>query len=80
MPTINSNLPNTPEWHTIGGLNPLSTFSLIVSSDLSCSNHTTSIFAKIKSLLSLLYWQYYNYVESDVLKQLYISLVRPHLK
>ena len=31
-------------------------------------------------ILGLLYQQYYNHAEGDVLKQLYIPLVRPHLE
>ena len=31
-------------------------------------------------ILGLLYRQYYNHAEGDVLKQLHISLVRPHLE
>jgi len=50
---------------------------LIISS---WSNHITSICAEAKRILGLLYRQYYNHVEGDVLKQLYISLVRPHLE
>ena len=46
----------------------------IVSSDLSWSNHISSICGKAKKILGLLYRQYYNHVEEDVLKQLYISL------
>jgi len=52
----------------------------VVSSDLSWSNHIISICAKAKRILGLLYRRYYNRVEGDVLKQLYISLVRPHLE
>jgi len=49
---------------------------LVISSDLSWSNHITSIGAKAKRILGLLYRQYYNYVEGHALKQPYISLVR----
>ena len=52
----------------------------LASSDLSWSNHITFICAKAKRILCLLYRQYYNHVEGDVLKQLYTSLVRPHLE
>ena len=54
---------------------------VIVSSDLSWSNHITSICAKAKRILGLLYRKYHNHVEGDdVLKTPYISLVRPHLE
>ena len=45
--------------------------------------HTISpplICARLKMILGLLYQQYYNHAEGDVLKQLYIPLVRPHLE
>ena len=51
---------------------------LIISSHVSWSSHITSICAKPKRILGLLYRQYYNHVEGHVLKQLYISLIRPH--
>jgi len=53
---------------------------VVSSLDLSWSNHTISICAKVKRILGLLYRRYYNHVEGDVLKQLYISLVRLHLE
>ena len=43
-------------------------FGVVVSSDLSWSNHITSICAKAKRILGLLYRRYYNHVEGDVLK------------
>ena len=52
----------------------------VISSDLSWSNHITSIGAKAKRILGSLYRQYYNHVEGHVLEQLYISLVRTHLE
>ena len=36
---------------------------VVVSSDLSWSNHITSICAKAKRILGLLYRKYYNHVE-----------------
>jgi len=52
----------------------------VVSSDLSWSNYITSICAKAKRILGLLYRKYYNHVEGDVLNELYISLIRPYLE
>jgi len=78
----NSVLPNTPERYTIQ-LERVELFKhlgVVVSSDLSWSNHITSISAKAKRILGLLYRQYYNHFEWHVLKQLFISLVRPHLE
>ena len=53
---------------------------LLLASDLSWSQHIDSICSKTKKILGLLYRCYYNYADSDVLKQLYIYLVRPHLE
>ena len=53
---------------------------VVVSSNLFWSNHITSICAKAKRILGLLSRKYYNLVEGDVLKHLYISLVRQHLE
>ena len=66
----NSVLPNTPERYTIQ-LERVELFKhlgVVVSSDLSCSNHITSICAKAKRILGLLYRRYYNHVEGDVIK------------
>jgi len=48
---------------------------LVISSDLSWSNHITSISAKAKRILDLLYRQYYNHVEGarPQTKLLYLS-------
>ena len=64
------------------GLCCLSTLVMLqcISSDLSWSNHITSIGAKAKRILGSLYRQYYNHVEGDVLKLLCSSLVRTHLE
>ena len=54
---------------------------LLLSSDLSWTPHITSICSKAKRLLGLLYRRFYNFVEDrNTLKQLYLSLVRPHLE
>ena len=47
--------------------------------NLSWSPHITSTCAKAKKILGLLYRRFYNHSSSECLKQLYLSLVRPHL-
>ena len=42
--------------------------------------HITSVCSKAKQILGLLYRRFYNYAEGDRLKQLYLSLKRPHLE
>jgi hypothetical protein len=53
---------------------------LLLSSDLSWTMHTDSVCKKAKKILGLLYRRYYSYVDGDALRQMYISLVRPHLE
>ena len=53
---------------------------LLLSSDLSWSNHIDSVCSRAKRILGLLYRQYYHHADSEAIRQLYISLVRPHLE
>ena len=47
---------------------------------LSWTPHITSVCSKAKQILGLLYRKFYNHAEGDTLKQLYLSLIRPHLE
>ena len=51
-----------------------------IASDLSWSQHIQSITSKTRRLVGLLFRQYYHYADTNVLKKLYVSLVRPHLE
>ena len=53
---------------------------LLLLSDLSWSNHIDSVCSRAKRILGLLYRQYYHHADSEAIRQLYISLVRPHLE
>ena len=53
---------------------------LLLTADLSWSSHISSICLKARKVLGLLYRRFYGNVSQDVLKQLYLSLVRPHLE
>jgi len=53
---------------------------VLLSSDLSWTPHITSVCSKARQILGLLYRRFYNYAEGDTLKQLYLSLIRPHLE
>ena len=53
---------------------------ILLNSDLSWSNHITSICTKAHKLLGLLYCRFYKHAEPSALFQLYLSLVRPHLE
>ena len=53
---------------------------LLLSTDLSWTAHVETVCSKAKKLLGLLYRKYYQYAEPQILFQLNISLVRPHLE
>ena len=53
---------------------------LLVSSDLSWSDHVSSICSKARNLLGMLYRRFYAHSNSDALFHLYQSLVRPHME
>ena len=53
---------------------------VLLTSDLSWSPHVTNICTKARKVLGLLYRRFYGSTSQDSLKQLYLSLVRPHLE
>ena len=53
---------------------------LLISSDLSWTNHIENICSKARKLLGLLYRRYYRFSDQNTLLQLYTSLVRPHFE
>ena len=53
---------------------------VLLSDNLSWSNHISNACTKARKVLGLLYRRFYNYASNDCLKQLYISLARPHLE
>ena len=53
---------------------------LLLTSDLSWSDHITGIRSKASKILGLVYRRFYGAADQDTVKQLYISLVRPHLE
>ena len=53
---------------------------LLISSDLSWSNHIQSICSKARKILGLLYRKYCKFSDQATLLQLYIYLVHPHLE
>ena len=53
---------------------------LLLTAELSSSSHISPICLKARKILSLLYRRFYGNVSQDVLKQLYLSLMKPHLE
>ena len=53
---------------------------VLLTSDLSWSPHVTNICTKARRVLGLLYRRFYGSTSQDSLKQLYLSLVRPHME
>ena len=53
---------------------------ILLSSNLSWSEHISGVCSRAKQVLGLLYRQFYRNSSSATLKQLYLTLVRPHLE
>ena len=53
---------------------------LLMTKDLTWSAHITSICSKAKKILGLTYRRFFTSSNQETIKQLYISLVRPHLE
>ena len=52
---------------------------LLISSNMSWLMHITATCSKAKQILGLNYRHFYGSASPDTLKQLYLSMVRPHL-
>ena len=53
---------------------------LLLLPDLSWFNYIDSVCSRAKKILGLLYRQYYHHADSEAIRQLYITLFRPHLE
>jgi len=53
---------------------------IIISSDLSWSQHIRGICSKARKIIGMLYRRYYQYADSSTLLKLYTFLVRPHVE
>jgi len=53
---------------------------ILLTADLSWTHHIEAICSKARKLLGLLYRRFYEHVDPSALRQLYLSLVRPHLE
>ena len=52
---------------------------LLLTDNLCWSSHIANVYSKAMKVLGLLYRRFYGYTDSESLKQLYLTLVRPHL-
>lgn len=53
---------------------------VLITNNLSWSKHSTGVCNKAKKILGLVYRQFYTSSSPETLKQLYLSLIRPHLE
>ena len=53
---------------------------LLITNNLTWSTHIDSVCSRAKKILGLIYRRFYSSANQDTLKQLYTSLVRPHLE
>ena len=53
---------------------------ILLTHDLSWSPHISAICAKARRIVGLIYRRFYGNTDQDTIKQLYVSLVRPHLE
>ena len=53
---------------------------LLLSSSMSWSPHIESICSKARQILGLVYRRFYDSTDPSMIKQLYLSMVRPHLE
>lgn len=53
---------------------------LNITSDLTWSRHIETITSKARRLVGLLFRQFYHCADTNTLKKLYVSLIRPHLE
>ena len=67
-------------WIRVGGGKLFKYLGVLLTNNLSWSNHISELCSKARKILGLLYRQFYNNANPAILKQLYISLVRPHLE
>ena len=73
IPSVTISLDGVP-------LENVTTLGVLLSSDLFWSSHIQKTCSKGRQLLGLLFWRFYRHSSEQTLRQLYISLVLPHLE
>ena len=53
---------------------------ILITSNLSWSQHISNLHLKVRRLIGMLYRKFYKNATSSALQQLYISFIRPHLE
>ena len=66
--------------HILNQVDVYKYLGILLSKDLSWSPHVDGICSKARKILSLLYRRFYKFSNSGTIRQLYTSLVRPHLE
>ena len=66
--------------HTLSRVDVYKYLGILLSRDLSWSPHIDAICSKSRKILGLLFRRFYRFSSIDTIRQLYISLVRPHLE
>ena len=66
--------------YTLNRVDVYKYLEILLSKDLSWSPHIDAICLNARKILSLLYRRFCKFSNSDTIRQLYISLVRPHLE
>ena len=73
-------IPLTVMGNTLDKVSSFKYLCVWITKDLSWSKHVSEVCIKAKKLIRLIYRQYYQHNNTDTLKQLYMSSVRPHLE
>ena len=80
---LHPTLPNTPlllSNHPLQRVFCYKYLGLLLTDNLSWSQHISFCCSKARQVLGLLYRRFYSFSNQETLKQLYLSLVRPHIE
>ena len=66
--------------NAINNVTAVKYLSVILTSNISWSNHISAISSKARKLIGVLYWKFYHHSDPQTLLRLYQSLIHPHLE